>query len=41
MIWTTHKQYFHIVAQKDFVASLTASDYKDPPTVTVCNGGGF
>lgn len=34
-VLTTHKQYFHIVAQEDFVASLVASDYKDPPTVTV------
>ena len=38
-ILTTHKQYFHIVAQEGFVASLTATDYKDPPTVTIIGGG--
>ena len=32
---STHKQYFHIEAQEDFVATLTATDYKDPPTVTM------
>jgi len=38
-IYTTHKQYYHIVAQEGFVANLEASDYKDPPTVTVVGGG--
>jgi len=35
---STHKQYFHTEAQIEQCASLIASDYKDPPTVTLVDG---
>ena len=40
MFWSTNKAGYHTNPVKDVIGSLVATDWKDPPTVTACNGGG-
>ena len=39
MIYTTAKQDFHTKVLSDTAFALTATDYKDPPTITKIGGG--
>lgn len=39
MIFTTAKQDYHTKVLSDMAFALTASDYKDPPTITKIGGG--
>ena len=41
MIYTTAKQDYHTKTLSETAFALTATDYKDPPTITKISGGGY